>query len=55
MLLYDIVQCAGMNADNYQGVFSEPVFITVELPETQKGMAKEQFCTRNYTSILVLS
>ena len=37
MLLYDIVQCAGMNADNYQGVFSEPVFITVDPPETEEG------------------
>ena len=28
------VQCAGVNADNYQGVFSEPVNVTV--PEKQK-------------------
>ena len=31
------VQCAGVNGDNYQGAFSEPVVITVEPPETQEG------------------
>ena len=34
------VQCAGVNGDNYQGPFSEPVLITVheEPPETTEGM-----------------
>ena len=46
MLLYYIplepplshVQCAGVNGDNYQGAFSEPVLITVEPPESQEGI-----------------
>ena len=32
------VQCAGVNGDNYQGAFSEPVSITVEPPEPQEGI-----------------
>ena len=35
---YSFVQCAGLNADNYQGAFSEAVRVTVESPETEEGI-----------------
>ena len=35
--LLSLLQCAGVNGDNYQGAFSEPVIFIVEPPETQEG------------------
>ena len=37
-LVLSLVQCAGVNGDNYLGAFSEPVAITVEPPETREGI-----------------
>ncbi len=49
------VQCAGVNGDNYQGAFSEPVAVTVEPPETQEGKIQyKQSCHFKLNSWAIL-